>query len=83
MDSEYTQEAQDNDRKFVPIMSFECRGLTPVAFRPEAGWEISSTKGTKFEDVDMSDNEWSDYCEKLGEPVGVEAFESKFEVHRG
>ncbi len=38
---------------------------------PQGNWYVESTKGTKFEDVDLSEGEWTDYCEKLGESVGI------------
>ena len=44
---------------------------------------MESSGGTKFPDVDLSDGEWTDYCEKLGEAVEVMKIEGKFEQHRG
>lgn len=44
---------------------------------------MESTGGSKYADVELSDLEWTDYCEKLGESVGVYKVEGKFEQHRG
>jgi hypothetical protein len=37
---------------------------------------------TKFPDVDLSDGEWTDYCEKLGESVGIYKIEAKFDQRK-
>ncbi|GIL76787.1 hypothetical protein Vretimale_8731 [Volvox reticuliferus] len=73
----------DDDGKFVPIIAFECRGLDPIAFHPEGDWRVVSTGGTKYDNVDLKENEWSDYCEKAAASVGIYNFESKFELYRG
>ena len=38
---------------------------------------------TKFPEVDLSDGEWTDYCEKLGESVGIYKIEAKFDQRKG
>eukprot|EP00198_Chlamydomonas_reinhardtii_P005159 XP_001694495.1 predicted protein [Chlamydomonas reinhardtii] len=75
--------ASDDDGKFVPIIAFECRGLEPIAFHPEGDWHVVSSGGTKYDNVDLKENEWSDYCEKAAASVGIYSFESKFELHKG
>jgi hypothetical protein len=42
-----------------------------------------SSAGTVFKDVDLSELEWTDYDEKLGESVGVYKITGKFELHKG
>lgn len=57
---------------------------TPHSADPLQGdWEVESTGGTKFADVDFEAGEWTEYCEKLGESVAVYKIEGKFEQHRG
>ncbi|EFJ43749.1 hypothetical protein VOLCADRAFT_109954 [Volvox carteri f. nagariensis] len=73
----------DDDGKFVPIIAFECRGLDPIAFHPEGDWRVVSAGGTKYDNVDLKEAEWSDYCEKAAASVGIYNFESKFELYRG
>ncbi len=46
-------------------------------------WRVVSTGGSKYDNVDLSENEWSDYCEKAAASVGIYGFESKFELYRG
>lgn len=46
-------------------------------------WIVTSGGGKKFEDVDLSEKEWCEYCEKSDASVGIYGLESKFEVHRG
>eukprot|EP00201_Polytomella_parva_P015907 CAMPEP_0175067258 /NCGR_PEP_ID=MMETSP0052_2-20121109/16990_1 /TAXON_ID=51329 ORGANISM="Polytomella parva, Strain SAG 63-3" /NCGR_SAMPLE_ID=MMETSP0052_2 /ASSEMBLY_ACC=CAM_ASM_000194 /LENGTH=164 /DNA_ID=CAMNT_0016334103 /DNA_START=64 /DNA_END=558 /DNA_ORIENTATION=- len=74
----------EDDRNFVPVMAFECRGLEPITFNPLGDqWIVTSKGGKVFENVDLSEKEWSDFCDKKNEPVGIYEFESKIEVYRG
>lgn len=73
----------DDAEQFVPIAAFECRGLEPVKFSPEGGWNVQSGGGQKYQDIDLSEGEWCDYDEKSGASVGVYKIDSKFELHRG
>ncbi|KAL0028673.1 hypothetical protein WJX79_009914 [Trebouxia sp. C0005] len=61
---EYT--AQD-ERQFVSIIGFECRGMDVINWHPEDGFRVESTSGQLFDNVDLSDGEWVDYDEKLGD----------------
>lgn len=46
------------------------------------GFQVESTSGQIFRDVDLSDGEWVDYDEKLGESVGIMELEHKFVTHK-
>jgi hypothetical protein len=72
----------EDEHKAVPIIAFDCRGLEPIAWRPEGGFIIKTKSGKVFEDVDLSDGEWADYDEKLGDSVSVMNLEWEFRVHR-
>mmetsp|Transcript_8134 Transcript_8134/g.27036 ORF Transcript_8134/g.27036 Transcript_8134/m.27036 type:complete len:162 (-) Transcript_8134:49-534(-) len=72
----------DDGSKMVPVIAFDCRGLEPTAWYPESGYTIESTSGTKFEDVDLSD-EWCDYDEKLKESLSISKVNYEFKTHRG
>ncbi|KAL4860038.1 hypothetical protein ACK3TF_000258 [Chlorella vulgaris] len=65
---------------FVPIMGFECRGLEPVSYQPET-FLVKSKGGQTFE-ADLSEGEWADYDEKLGESVSIMGIEAMFKVHK-
>lgn len=41
---------------------------------------VESTSGAKFEDVDVSEREWMDYDEKLGESIGIYDLEWKLQA---
>ncbi|DBB17979.1 hypothetical protein WJX82_000373 [Trebouxia sp. C0006] len=73
--------AQD-DRQFVSIIGFECRGMDIINWHPEDGFRVESTSGQVFDNVDLSDAEWVDYDEKLGESVGIMELEHKFVKHK-
>ena len=45
------------------------------------GFQVESSTGTKFDDVDLSEGEWVEYDEKLGDSVGIYELEHKLEVH--
>lgn len=42
------------------------------------GFTVESTSGQVFADVDLSDGEWVEYDEKLGESVGIMELEHRF-----
>lgn len=42
------------------------------------GFRVESTSGQVFDNVDLSEGEWVDYDEKLGESVGIMELEHKF-----
>ena len=70
----------DDQGKFFPIAAFECRGCEPYEYTPEDQWEVKSKGGSTYE-VDLSD-EWTDYCEKLGESVSVFKAKGRFVLRR-
>eukprot|EP00070_Physeter_catodon_P016924 XP_023975731.1 CXXC motif containing zinc binding protein isoform X1 [Physeter catodon] len=63
--------AEDNE-KFKTIVEFECRGLEPVDFQPQAGFAAEGVEsGTVFSDINLQEKDWTDYDEKAQESVGV------------
>uniref|UniRef100_A0A336KZU9 CSON001249 protein n=1 Tax=Culicoides sonorensis TaxID=179676 RepID=A0A336KZU9_CULSO len=65
--------------KFKSIVSFDCRGIEPVEFSPRSGWIAKATEnGQKFEDIDLSEDDWADYDEKNNQSVGITEFKSQF-----
>ena len=46
------------------------------------GFLVTTTSGQKFENVDLSEGEWVEYDEKLGESVGIMELEHKLVVHK-
>ena len=47
------------------------------------GFEVTSTSGQVYHNVDLSDGEWVDYDEKLGESVAIMELEHKLITHKG
>ncbi|XP_012149328.1 CXXC motif containing zinc binding protein [Megachile rotundata] len=69
----------DDQDKFQTIATFDCRGLEPTDFSAREGWIAKAIDdGKEFTDVDLSDGEWADYCDKIKEPVGIYQIEHKF-----
>uniref|UniRef100_A0A7N9CJE7 CXXC motif containing zinc binding protein n=1 Tax=Macaca fascicularis TaxID=9541 RepID=A0A7N9CJE7_MACFA len=63
--------AEDNEN-FKTIVEFECRGLEPVDFQPQAGFAAEGVEsGTVFSDIDLQEKDWTDYDEKAQESVGI------------
>ncbi|XP_033219448.1 UPF0587 protein GA18326 [Belonocnema kinseyi] len=66
--------------KFKEIVTFDCRGITPNDFSPREGWIVKTSDGGKeFRDVDLSEGEWVEYCDKTNKAVGIYEIESNFE----
>ncbi|XP_006149474.2 CXXC motif containing zinc binding protein [Tupaia chinensis] len=63
--------AEDNE-KFKTIVEFECRGLEPVDFQPQAGFAAEGVEsGTVFSEINLQEKDWTDYDEKTQESVGI------------
>nr|XP_012301211.1 UPF0587 protein C1orf123 [Aotus nancymaae] len=63
--------AEDNEN-FKTIVEFECQGLEPVDFQPQAGFAAESVEsGTVFSDINLQEKDWTDYDEKAQESVGI------------
>ncbi|XP_011499048.1 PREDICTED: UPF0587 protein C1orf123 homolog [Ceratosolen solmsi marchali] len=61
------------------IVVFDCRGLEPREFVAKDGWVVETANNGKiFKDVDLSEGEWVDYCDKIGQPVGVYELKHSF-----
>jgi len=74
----YTSDDSDQ-HNYKTIVIFDCRGIEPTDWQPGDGWACEGISGTKFNDVDLSENkEWTEYDEKTKEPVRINSFEYKF-----
>ncbi|XP_040216394.1 CXXC motif containing zinc binding protein [Rana temporaria] len=63
--------AEDNE-KFKTIVEFECRGLEPIDFQPQAGFAAEGAEtGTPFNEINLQEKDWTDYDEKAKESVGI------------
>ncbi|XP_011299106.1 UPF0587 protein C1orf123 homolog [Fopius arisanus] len=70
----------DDQGKLKKIVIFDCRGLEPSDFSPREGWIAKAIDdGKEFRDVDLSEGEWADYCDKIKQPVGIYDIEHNFE----
>lgn len=66
--------------KFQTIVIYDCRGLEPTDFSPREGWHAKAINdGKEFTDVDLTEGDWADYCDKIKEPVGIYEVEHRFE----
>ncbi|KAK7809899.1 hypothetical protein U0070_000285 [Myodes glareolus] len=63
--------SEDNE-KFKTIVEFECRGLEPIDFQPQAGFAAKGVEsGTVFSDINLQEKDWTDYDEKAQESVEI------------
>jgi len=70
----------DDQGKFKTIVKFDCRGIEPSDFSAREGWIARAAEGGKeFTEVDLSEGEWEDYCDKIMEPVGIYEIKHRFE----
>ena len=46
------------------------------------GFIVETASGQMFTDVDLSDAEWTEYDEKLGDSVEIMSLEWRFDVHK-
>ena len=45
------------------------------------GFQVESSKGTKYPDVDLSEKEWVEYDEKVGDSIGIYDLDFKVEPY--
>uniref|UniRef100_A0A665VK59 CXXC motif containing zinc binding protein n=1 Tax=Echeneis naucrates TaxID=173247 RepID=A0A665VK59_ECHNA len=70
--------AEDNEI-FKTMVQFECRGLEPVDFQPQAGFAAEGAEsGTPFPEINLLEKDWTDYDEKTKESVGIYEVTHKF-----
>lgn len=70
----------DDQGKFKTLVVFDCRGIEPSDFSAREGWVAKAIdNGNEFTDVDLSEGEWAEYCDKIKQPVGIFEIEHKFE----
>lgn len=71
--------ARDQEN-FQTVAVFDCRGLEPCDFSARKGWIVKAIdNGSKFTDVDLTEGEWADYCQKIEKPVSIYEIEHRFE----
>ncbi len=75
-------EGPEDEGVWVPVCGFECRGIEPTKLHLGDGFTVTTRAGTVFEDVDFSDGDWVEFCEKGNDSVGVYGVEARFEVRR-
>lgn len=69
--AEYTFEDSE-EGKYVDLLIIEARGVDLVKFIPENGFfEAKGTKGTKFEEIDLSEGEFYDYDDDASQEVSI------------
>lgn len=68
---------------FLPIAAsrdpMDRRGVEPIEWHPSTDFTVTSGGGTVFDDVDLSEGEWTEYCEKSAAPVSIMEIEHTFE----
>ncbi|KAL6212315.1 hypothetical protein ACLB2K_017535 [Fragaria x ananassa] len=68
--------------KSTPVTVFECRGYEPVDYGFGGWWKARSLAGTTFDNVDLSEDEFSEYDEKGECPVMISKPSSSFVVQK-
>ena len=64
------------------VVQASLRVLMAWALLVQDGFVVETTSGSRFEDVDLSEGEWAEYDEKLGDSVSIMDLQWQFEVKR-
>lgn len=65
--------------KAVRLLEIDSRGIDFVSFKADGKFECTGEESnTKFQDVDLEDNEWYDYDDKAGSEVSITNIEWAF-----
>jgi len=70
--------SEEDNGKWIEIAQFDCRGFELLNFEFINGWTVVSTGGTRYENIDLSQNEWVEYDSKLQNSVGIYNITGKF-----
>ena len=73
---------EQDSGKFKVILSFECRGLEINAWKPHADFAVTSTGGTKWDSVDLSELDWSEYDDENELAVNILSLEYKIDLKK-
>jgi hypothetical protein len=69
----------DSCNELKTVVVFDCRGLEPKEFAAREGWVVKAeNNGNTFTDVDLSEGEWVDFCDKTNQPVVISELEHNF-----
>lgn len=63
--------------EFVPMLALECQGIEPFAFHSMGGEFRVANQVDTFDQVDLSEGEWSEYDMATGS-TAISNFETKF-----
>ncbi|ODV82361.1 DUF866-domain-containing protein [Suhomyces tanzawaensis NRRL Y-17324] len=67
-----TNQSLSEDSKSAALLEIDARGIDFVEFIPDGRFEaVGPESGTKFEEIDLEENEWYDFDEKAGEEVSI------------
>jgi Eukaryotic protein of unknown function (DUF866) len=66
--------------QWVPVVAFDCRGLMPIMWHPHTDFVVSSTGGTVFNEVDLSEGDWGEYDEEHDLAMSITDIEHKWET---
>ncbi|XP_064625151.1 CXXC motif containing zinc binding protein-like [Lineus longissimus] len=63
----------EDSGKFKTVVAFDCRGIEPTDFSPRVGFAADSSfdNGVNFQDISLTEKDWSDYDEKAKATVGI------------
>lgn len=70
---------ESDNGKWVPILGLECRGIDVVDYVPGIDFDVETTGGTKFQSIDLTEKEWSEYDEENDLSLSIMNFETKIE----
>eukprot|EP00080_Pristionchus_pacificus_P010188 PDM70208.1 50S ribosome-binding GTPase [Pristionchus pacificus] len=69
----------EKNEEFQSILQMDCRGIEPYEFDPRNDWKgIGPESNSPFDEIDLTEKEWSEYDEKIQEAVEINSFEFRF-----
>lgn len=76
----YRAYTEDDCGQFHTIAVLDCRGLEPVEYEPREGWTAAAANSKiRWNDVDLTEKDWTEYDEKAAEPVSVTELETRIQ----
>ena len=66
------------NNEWQTILAMDCRGIQPTHYLPSIDFNVITNSGKVFEDVDLTDKEWTEYDDENDEPITIMNIEGRF-----
>ncbi len=78
-----TKSSITESRAATPLIAFECRGCEITKWHPTGFFTVTSSDGSRFDEVDLGEGEWCEVDPETNLPVSILDLTSVIETYKG